>query len=198
MIKRTFWVFIIVLAFCPFVKTQSLTTNLVQTNSNLYYFKGIDIRFNPINFNISYLKLSKEKPCVFGASLYHYWFSNHSHPELKERGDIQAKFFTTISAIAGYRLSITPKRTFLAKLGLAYRLGRENQFYSMIQVSPGSFEVFGRTYKYRDLGFEFSAEQQFRLSYRWSLSLGAGYQYFIAQTTTNHHLWASAGVGYTF
>ncbi|MCF8245609.1 MAG: hypothetical protein K9J37_04020 [Saprospiraceae bacterium] len=68
----------------------------------------------------------------------------------------------------------------------------------MIQISPGSYETFGTRYKYKDPGFEVSAEEQFKLGERWSLSVGGGYQYFLSRETTNHHLWVNAGIGYAF
>jgi hypothetical protein len=190
----------VVVVFCSALSAQPPSTNLLQVNTSMYYFKGLPIKFKPFNyfpFNLAYSKFMKDKPYFIGANFYHYRFSDHSHPELMERGDVEAKFFIVVGVFAGYRIFITPKRTFLAKVGLSYRMGYEDQFYSII-YKPNYSEVFATRYKYRNPGFEVSAEQQFKLGERWSLSVGGGYQYFLSRTTTNHHLWVNGGVGYSF
>jgi hypothetical protein len=200
MIKKTTFLVIILTFSYLNTKAQDSPKNLIELSTGLYYFKGITTKFKPLNYFPVYLvysRLLKGKPYFIGANFYHYRFSDHSHPELKQRGDVQEKFFMIFGAHAGYRFPITQKRTFLAKAGLVYRLGWEQQFYSRLNVG-GRIEYFSTDYKYRNPGLELSAEQQFHLTDRWSISIGGGYQYFLSRTTTNHHLWVSAGAGYAF
>lgn len=198
--KKVLITILIVVAFCSTHFAQSPPKNLLQVKINLYFFKGSELKFNPvvIPFNLVYSRFIKDKPFFFGGNFsdfYAYYYEGDYWR--KKRGDVVYRSFITIGAHGGYRLQVTPKRTFLAKVGLAYRMGYESQFYSAIH-NPNYTEIFNTEYKYRNLGFEISAEQQFRLNDCWSLSVGSGYQYFISRTTTNHHLWVNAGVGYAF
>ncbi|MCF8245608.1 MAG: hypothetical protein K9J37_04015 [Saprospiraceae bacterium] len=129
--KKVYLVSLIAVVLCSSLCAQSSPKNLLQFKTNLYYFKGLDIRFKPLNYfplNLVYSRYIKDKPYFIGANFYHYRYSDHNHPELKERGDVQAKFFIVVGLHAGYRLPITSKRTFLAKFGLAYRMGRRISF----------------------------------------------------------------------
>ncbi len=185
---------------CLPLMAQSAHRNILQIKANLYYFKGSEIRFNPyvVPFNLVYSRFLKGSPFFLGCNFSDFWtrysFTDDFH---KKRGDVNERGFITVGVHSGFRLQITPKRAFLAKAGLVYRLGWEQQFYSIINVG-GRYESFSTDYKYRNPGIELSAEQQFQVTDKWSLNIGGGYQYFLSRTTTNHHLWVNAGAGYAF
>ena len=108
-----------------------------------------------------------------------------------------SRSFVIFGVHTGYELVLSPKRTFIVKAGLAFRTGNEAQFFSFVQHA-GWIELFDSNYRYKDPGFEFSAQEQFKIWRRWWLNLGVGYQYFIARNTTNHQFWGNAGVSYRF
>jgi hypothetical protein len=200
MTKRLPTILLLLIFILININAQNLPQNQLQLNHSLYFFKGVKTKYKPLinlPFSIAYNRITRSENYLFGVNLYHYIFSDHNHEEMKERGDVVSKGFIIITANVGYRLGLTPRRTFLAKLGLAYRHGYEQQHYSVLNVG-GRLEVFSTDYKYRDPGIELTAEQQFHLNKLWSVSLGGGYQYFLTRTTTNHQLWVSLGLGKRF
>jgi hypothetical protein len=200
MIQYTRLLAFVTIFVCLSLTVKSQHRNLLQVKTNLFFFKGSELKFNPIvlPFNVIYSRFIKDKPYFIGGNFSDFYASYYEGDYWrKKRGDVVSRSFITIGSHVGYKLQATPKRAFLAKAGLVYRIGYESQFYSAIQ-KPNFTEIFNSQYKYRDLGFEISAEEQFSLGSRWSLSVGGGYQYFLARNTTNHQLWVNAWLGYAF
>lgn len=140
----------------------------------------------------------KDTPYFVGGSFSNFFALYYQHSLLDyKRGEVTSRYFLTFGVHAGYKLIMSPKRTLTAKAGLAFRSGNEAQFFSWIQHN-GWIELFDSNYKYKDPGFEFSAQEKFKIWKRWWLNLGVGYQYFFARNTTNHQFYGNTGLSYQF
>jgi|GEM_PF-6503257 len=169
--------------------------NDIQVNVNFYYFKGSEFKFTPRiwPYYLNYSRMIKDTPYFVGGSFSNFFARYLQHSLLDyRRGEVVNRSFLTFGVHVGYKFTMTPKRTFSAKAGLAFRSGNESQFYSWIQHA-GWIEIFNSNYRYKDPGFEFSAQEQFKIWRRWWLNISVGYQYFIARNTTNHQFWGNAG-----
>ncbi len=196
--KKDFLLLIILLSsiFYASADAQSSTRNDIQVNVNFYYFKGSDFKFNRrvSPYYLTYSRMIKNTPYFVGGSFSDFFGRYNIN---YKRGEVFERSFLTFGVHAGYKLVKSPKRTISAKAGLAFRSGNESQFYSVIQHA-GWTELFFRDYRYKDPGFEFSIQQQFKIWRRWWFNLGAGYQYFIAKNTTNHQFYGNTGISYQF
>jgi hypothetical protein len=200
MAKRRFALFIFITHVAIVVVTaQDGKRNLIQLNYSINYFKGHEIESikNYPTPNFSFTRFSKNQHYFLTVEVDELFIYYNDSFENKGRGTIMERNSIVFGLIGGYNLMISPKQSFLAKFGLAYRAGWETQYLYTLHHQLWS-ELFSKRYYYHNPGIEVSAKYLIKLSDHWSLNLGGGYQYFFSRATTNHHLRIDGGVGYAF